>query len=158
MSTRQHACIEISCEICDEPFTALEGFTHFDGIDGARAYQSNFDKDAHWLIADDGYALCPENDEAHNAARETRTAKQIADQQETPAPAKSPCPSCGGWGDRITQDPVDTRFDSVDECQRCDGTGEVDEAETAVNLVPADRAAWDAATADLEAASLDGDA
>lgn len=78
MTLKQHACLTIACDICGETFTDEEqGATpHFDSAAEARAYQDAWDAEYRWTIRDDGYAICPLDDEefSHDLARAALTA------------------------------------------------------------------------------------
>lgn len=89
MTITQHSCITLACNMCDAKLNEeFEGYIpHFTTVQQARDFQDAWDEGAKWVIQDDGYALCPEDDEQHAAARAAlKPAEQILGQQEIPAP------------------------------------------------------------------------
>lgn len=91
MTVTQHACITLACDVCGVKLDdEIEGYIpHFTTLQQARDYQSEWDDGAKWIILDDGYALCPDDDESHGSVRESLKpvvpVEQIRGQQEIPA-------------------------------------------------------------------------
>lgn len=65
MTVHQHTCISVHCNACGETFDAFDegSEAHFDTVADART-----DSEHHgWFIANDGIALCGDDDGAHMA-------------------------------------------------------------------------------------------
>lgn len=84
MTAKTVTCIAIVCDVCDTEYDLEgEGFAqHFGSIEGAVKDLA----DDEWTVQPDGYAICPCDDEDHDAARAELAPKppveQIAGQGE----------------------------------------------------------------------------
>jgi hypothetical protein len=90
MTATTSTCIEISCNICT--WTLGEdgdGIEHFPSVDYAIQARSSA-APGEWLIAPDGHAICPTEDEEHDKARAALApllpVGQIPGQQPIPEP------------------------------------------------------------------------
>lgn len=71
---KTHSCLTVACNVCGDPFPGdVEDYEelHFDTIAEARTHQDPWGDEYKWIIQDDGYALCAEDDESHRPVRET---------------------------------------------------------------------------------------
>ncbi|MEW2578396.1 hypothetical protein [Streptomyces syringium] len=64
MPIKTHACVSITCDVCDEPY-APEGYpVHFANTAEARGLARCYG----WLVTGDGQVICHEADIAHQTA------------------------------------------------------------------------------------------
>jgi hypothetical protein len=71
-------CIEIRCNICGYALDEDEdGTVHFTSIAHAAGTYGTSGQLDEWLILADGYAICPDSDEEHRAARAADRAKKV---------------------------------------------------------------------------------
>lgn len=126
MTAKTLTCIAIACDLCGETFTDEEsgGIPHFDTIPEARDFQDAWDAEFRWTICDDGYAVCPADDEKHDAARADLAPKpptvQVPGQQEIPAEA---LPGFRGAGDCEPCQGTGLNIGLPGNCPVCGGTG-----------------------------------